>query len=448
MDFLKNLALPQSHEHLILLKYLLGLTFTLFLPYLSLLIGASFLSIILKKKSTKENDGKYIRYARDLINIVTFNRSVVYALGIVPLLSTLFCYLQLLQNSSSSVLTLVLLSSASFIIGIILIYSYKHSFNLKTIFEYVQTKQISFEEPDTKETFESYGNDARHKFEKTDLWSLIFFSLAAFLFIGAISQASNSELWGSDYSIIASLFSVKSLSYLIYFFILSVAVTLIAGLFYTYKYKQDEKADSEYVSFVREYSINLSLVLTIILPVFVLFTMFFTPPGSLAYFGFISILLMLISLLLIATLLYVMMKDSKVNYVTTLVVLVIFVFIFSNAKDQIAFSTASKQHLAGLEAEFIKYEEDFKASLGLSTVTISGEDIYNGKCIACHQFDKVLVGPPYKEILPKYDGDKEGLVQFILNPVKVDPNYPAMPNQGLKPNEAKAVAEYILETYK
>jgi cytochrome c1 len=58
-----------------------------------------------------------------------------------------------------------------------------------------------------------------------------------------------------------------------------------------------------------------------------------------------------------------------------------------------------------------------------------------------------LVGPPYNEVLPKYVNNKDALVQFILNPQKINPAYPAMPNQGLKPNEARAVAEYILSTY-
>jgi len=39
------------------------------------------------------------------------------------------------------------------------------------------------------------------------------------------------------------------------------------------------------------------------------------------------------------------------------------------------------------------------------------------------------------------------LVDFVMNPVKKNPEYPSMPNQGLKPNEAKAVAEYILKVY-
>ena len=74
-------------------------------------------------------------------------------------------------------------------------------------------------------------------------------------------------------------------------------------------------------------------------------------------------------------------------------------------------------------------------------------ELYNNKCNACHQFDQRIVGPPYIDVLPKYAGDREGLKQFILNPVKVDPDYPAMPNQGLKPHEAESAALYLLQRY-
>ena len=48
---------------------------------------------------------------------------------------------------------------------------------------------------------------------------------------------------------------------------------------------------------------------------------------------------------------------------------------------------------------------------------------------------------------PKYAGKEAQLIAFIRNPVKVDPAYPQMPNPGLKPNEADAIAKYLLETY-
>ena len=58
-----------------------------------------------------------------------------------------------------------------------------------------------------------------------------------------------------------------------------------------------------------------------------------------------------------------------------------------------------------------------------------------------------LIGPPHKEVLSKYIGKKEELVKFLMNPVKIDPNYPAMPNQALKTKEAEALADYMFEHY-
>ena len=51
------------------------------------------------------------------------------------------------------------------------------------------------------------------------------------------------------------------------------------------------------------------------------------------------------------------------------------------------------------------------------------------------------------DVLPKYVGKEAQLVAFIRNPVKVDPAYPPMPNPGLKPQEADAVAKYLLEEF-
>lgn len=447
MDFLDSIALPQSHEHLILLKYLLILTFTLFVPYLAVLIGTSLFSVFLKRKSIKESNSNYLKIVRDLVNIAAMNKSVVFALGIIPLISAIFCYVQLLQNSSSSVVAMLILSLITFVLGIILFFAYKNSINLKTIFDQLDRSKINFDENDTKETFENYRNEASAKFDKTDLWSLIFFLLTALFFVGAVENAANAEKWGSDYSILSIIFSLRTLSYFFFMIVLALSVTSITALFYYYKIRTEEKVDTDYLKFVREFALSKGLIFTIILPLFVLLRILLTPSNALAYNIFMITLVLLISILFIATFLYIMMKDSKANYVTILTVLTVILFVSSNAKDQAAFSTTSKEHLAKIEADFVKYEEDFKANLGLATVSINGEDIYNGRCIACHQYDRVLVGPAYKNVLPKYADNKEGLIQYILNPVKVDPQFPAMPSQGLKPNEAKAVVDYMLETY-
>jgi cytochrome c len=153
-------------------------------------------------------------------------------------------------------------------------------------------------------------------------------------------------------------------------------------------------------------------------------------------------------LLLIASILfYAMLKEEDVKYGSVLIYVMLFIFISVIIKEQFAFNTSSKYQTALLTNEYDIYQKKLQEESG-TAAPISGADIYNGRCIACHSFERKIVGPPYNQTMPKYEGKKELLVKFIMNPVKVNPDYPAMPNQGLKPNEAEAVADFLLSTYK
>lgn len=442
MDFLDNIALPQSHEHLILLKYLLALTFTLFVPYLAVLIGSTFFALLLKSKGTNDGENKYIKLARDLVNLATLNKSVVFALGIIPLISAVFCYTQILQGSGALVSLYLLLAFIAFTAAILLLFSFKNSFNLSSIFSYISKKNYDIEEDDTKESFDVYKSKTARQFEKSGIWSLVLLVLTAVLFIASVELAANSEMWAADYALIKTIFSVSTISYLLYFLAASITITSAVILFYYYRIKTNIQKDSELFSTARNQAVTWGLVSVIIQPFLIALNLMFTPAGSLSSMAFVVILISIIVLLFTASLFYFMLKDEKTNYVVPILVLSILVFVFSNVKDQLSFAAASKEQLARLENNFIAYEEEFKAGLGIAAVEISGEEIFNGQCVACHQFEEVVVGPAYKDVMPKYEGKITDLVEYIRNPVKVDPAFPPMPDPGLSPAEAKAVADY------
>jgi mono/diheme cytochrome c family protein len=75
----------------------------------------------------------------------------------------------------------------------------------------------------------------------------------------------------------------------------------------------------------------------------------------------------------------------------------------------------------------------------------AGKEVFERHCTPCHRFDRRLVGPPLNEVVPKYRGDIETLKNFIGNPVKKNPDYPAMPKLALTEEEIAAVAAYLLE---
>jgi cytochrome c551/c552 len=145
---------------------------------------------------------------------------------------------------------------------------------------------------------------------------------------------------------------------------------------------------------------------------------------------------------------YIMYKESKTNLGGSTVLVFLILVSLLIYKDQLAFDTATDLQIMQLNKEYELFAEKIKEEAGIEqVVTISGEEIYNAKCIACHKFDVKLVGPPYNDVLPKYDGKRDELVEFILNPTKVNPEYTAMPNQGLRPKEAEAIADYIISIY-
>ena len=113
-----------------------------------------------------------------------------------------------------------------------------------------------------------------------------------------------------------------------------------------------------------------------------------------------------------------------------------------------SYSVATQKEAKELTDTYTQTQEATLAKLSGATKPISGEEVYNARCSSCHRFDIKLVGPPYKQTMPKYEGKQSELVKFILNPVKKNADYPPMPNPGLKPNEAEAVAGWILSIYK
>ncbi|MBM4170936.1 MAG: c-type cytochrome [Ignavibacteria bacterium] len=419
MEFLDKMVLQQSAHHMVLLKYLLVLTLIIFYCYAGLLLGSTFLSLFYKLKSKKLEDSNNSIFSKMLIDLVTFNKSVGFALGIIPIISASFCYAQLLHKTGLDLPEFILIAALIFYFGLGFVYLYK---------------------------FRMKKNKSSWYF---GIISTVLLAVSTLVLIGSTQLAIDSENWKNQNDIISIVLSARTIFSYLHFVVFSL---LSASLFFLYKYfrnNSEEEFPSELLRvYSRNQSLKIGLVSVIILPALVLIYIFLKPISSLSFNFFGYAVLALISLLVISVFLYVMIKENKTAYGSkALFFLVLFISIMV-IKDQFAFDTATKKHFVVLASEYEEYQKKVQEEFGLLVETINGADIFNGKCVACHQFDKKLVGPPYNETLPKYEGKKEALVQFILNPVKINPDYPPMASQGLKPSEAEAVADYILSTYK
>jgi cytochrome c len=140
---------------------------------------------------------------------------------------------------------------------------------------------------------------------------------------------------------------------------------------------------------------------------------------------------------------YSMVKTSDTSSAAVIFGLVIVLIFFNVIKDQAAFSNANYENTLEITKKASEHEEEAKTKI-MQSAGIDPQQIFNQKCIACHKFDQKLVGPPYDQTVPKYNGDVQKLAAYIFNPQKIDPNYPPMPNQGLKKKEATAMAQWLI----
>ena len=139
-----------------------------------------------------------------------------------------------------------------------------------------------------------------------------------------------------------------------------------------------------------------------------------------------------------------MVKNSDTSSATLVFGLIILLISFNILKDQLAFGNAVHDNTMEITKIADEYEKEARNKT-LQTTGVDVEAIFNQKCSACHKFDQKVVGPPYQQTVPKYNGDVQKLSEYIFNPQKIDPAFPPMPNQGLKKKEATALAKWLID---
>lgn len=89
------------------------------------------------------------------------------------------------------------------------------------------------------------------------------------------------------------------------------------------------------------------------------------------------------------------------------------------------------------------------ALLALSTTVMADQKLAQSKaCLSCHQVEKKVVGPSFKDIANKYKGDAkaaEHLMSVIQKGGKgVWGTVPMPPQPMVKPDEADKLAHWVL----
>lgn len=448
MNILDGLVIPLPQSNLELLNYLLILGMLVFLTYSGVLLGSMILSMYFKSKATDDLDDYNNVLSKEYSDLATNNLTNAWGLGLVPFLAIIFIYTQLLHKIEVGVVNYLIIAFLMYAAALFMIFRYKNSYHISTTLKFIENKINRDSDDQEIQVFDEFAKNHENVKNSTGLWGLVFLFVSLWIFIGSAALAVDPSRWGSTGNIMWLFFSYDTTIKMLQFLTLSVTIAGITYLFlHFYWQKDDYKHSEEYIDYSRRINVTASILFALTQPLFFVLNIYSVPKVALNNYLFAYSIIGMIAIFVLVHFLYAMYKH-KINYSQYAFIAVIIVVGAMVAKEKTAFGTINKNHIAVLNQEYQVHEAEWLASLGRGTIEVNAEEIYN-TCKACHQAEDSPAAPAHKNVIPKYKGNLDGLTEFILKPTKVNPaKWPAgMPSQGLKPHEAKAVAEYLLGLY-
>lgn len=419
MEFLKVFAIPHSQQVLKLIEILFLIGFTIFILYSSYIFGSLIYGLAYYFKSFKQKNDNYLTFAQNYIANISSGYVALIGLGFVPMLSVYYSILQFSLQAPDYFFYFLYSSIIFFLFNVVL---------LKLLHKYIQ----------------KFNNFVYVLFFLSIFSTSQFVSLTLGIFqVGFKSEFNLQDILPNE------VLGFDFLLRILIFFAISAIISSLGYIFKTYNTDiVAEKGKYFQENDVTKRNLSNVLIAGNIFPVLLFLLFLTTPKKHILQLNYIFLVASLLLLLLGIITSYFSLKENKVTFAKYSFVFSIFAFLLFFASDTSLLAVSNKVQEFKIAREYIAYHEKILESAGRNIAKeVNGEEIYKAKCVACHQFDTKLVGPPHKEVLKKYENRKDDMVKFILNPVKVDPNYPPMPNQGLKPNEAEAVVKYMFDHY-
>lgn len=447
MEFLKDIAVPQSYEHFQLVVFIATISSLVFLPYVGFVLGSSILSYRYDRRGRNEQNPLFLRLAHSFVDIALYNKSLITFLAIIPGLSIVLSYAQILQRTPSIAVSLVGFGFVFLVAGFALLYSYKYTFRVGEILASYQ-KLIGKQQGRDEFTsgIDSYEQTNEQAHFRTGRWGIFFLSLAAVLYLaaaGIIIDPANWTTVDSIFSLVLSREMWLALARALAFF---AGITGLGMLYFSFAAKIPHEQSEEYSTIVRTLGTRLIIISLLALPIPIYLSIAFTPDNALSGYTYILAGMSILFLFISAHFVYGYGRSNTRGMIVGSLAAFLLAIWLVVTNDYTAVGTSGRHHAVLLAAEDEKTIKDLRTRLGISSVTFTGADIYQTRCSSCHLFDVKKVGPPYFETVPKYKGNKEYLIVFILSPTLKEPGYPPMPNPGLKPAEADSIAAYLIRT--
>ncbi len=426
MEIIDKIIFPPRHDHILISDAIIVAITVIYFIYLSFVTGATLFSAGFIYRGRTEENPFYSRFGKDLIQM-TYSLKGLILLGVLPPLALALAYAQIFYGSDLQVARFFEPMLIFTIIGVGL--SMLYCILLQ------KTHYLLFQ-------------------VLVAVTSVLFLFMAVYQLISVNILAFFPEKWMVIKGSVPHIFDATQFVRLLHFGAFVLTVTGVSILFFTFSLRTDAlDADEHYRDYALKFGAGLALAGTLLQPLFILWTYKAFPTIAESLEGYYVAAGLMAVLYLLSVVLYLVLANKNPRLGSLAYVLMVLATLVLAVDDTIARKTGVKEQYLYLNDEAAKFEdklalerEELKSAGGEVSVAM-GEQVYNARCTSCHQFDKRVVGPPHVEVLPKYVGKPDELVKFILNPVKVNPDYPPMPNLGLSQQEAEAVAKYLLDRF-
>ncbi|MFA7326568.1 MAG: c-type cytochrome [Candidatus Kapaibacterium sp.] len=446
MDLFNDLVIPVGSSHLTLIRLMLYISASFLFAYTGLLFGSVLLSSKAARKAKKDNDFRYQKLAQDLIKVGTGITGMWFGLGIVPFLSFILGYPQLLSGTEGDILGYMIVGLLVFSMAIASLYVYKNSLNFKSLFYSFKTNVRSKSESIVDE-YNTLDEDVENTGAFTGIWGIILLIVATWFLAGATTYAYDHSLWGQ--SIFSMLFGLNTIFKTLLILTMGTAFASAVYLFYSFSWQGGYKfATEEERELSKNFVRKKGLYSALLIPLIYAFQIVTIPNNALSGMMFVFGLISLLFVVFFAQSIYLTKSEDHTSGVKYGFMFIMISFAMFAAQDQEAFHTSVAGNLNRISEIHAKSDEARQASYAKSEVepVVDAQAIFDTRCIACHKFDAKGVGPAYNDVVPKYDGKEGDLVKFILSPSPQNPaEFPGgMPAQGLTPAEGKAMAKWLI----
>ncbi len=426
MDFLNNLFLPPSANHLHLVHLLILVIYFIHIPFISLLLGGTFFSVFFRFLEGDRQDSRRWRVSRDFIETLVFRKTAGIFLGVLPLVILTLIEGQVFYDADIAVVRFMLYATLIIALGITLVYFYQYTFRMAEVNPVLQLS--------------------------SGVAALFFLLLGYFIFSVNSALILDPGRWAEVNRVSKFLFSWNVIARFLNFLTAAFAVSGIAMVFFFFNWKESYRDfDKAYGDYLLKLGGGIGIAFTLLQPIFIFWNLITLPDPALSNLVFVLTILALAVIMVISLLLYQLLKNARSSLGTHVFSLFIVAFVVMIVNDHEAREDAiyNQTRLLITRADEVAGEiessREAERETSVEPDIAVGEKVYENQCSACHRFDQKLVGPPYNQTLPKFRDNQKELADFIRNPYKIDPAYPAMPKLGLSEKEIKSVIAYLYQ---